>query len=276
MQRNIFLILLSLFSLHGFAQRSSSYFYSSRIYRALYDSTNIGQFRGCILLDSSSKVLKNHIGKIKITSLNEVTKDSMVYYTNDDSGHFDFNFVPGIFEYTISKRGYQPIIIEGVHSPKDHELYIKAILEQGNGDNFYIEENGIIKKYVPTNPSYIAKFYYGDYSDTTVAFLWGQIFMNTISLAGDSSIGFCKAIIKYHCVETGDSGIAQTDNASRFAIYFKDDHYNLTITSPGYKTVFIKNYNAYEAQQSYLDAVLEPGNGESSYRITQTGEIIKD
>ncbi len=276
MKKYILLILLFFASSHCFSQRNSHYFYISRIIKVLYDSAHAGQFRGCIILDSSSKILKTHIGKVEIKSWNEVTNDSAIYFTNDDSGHFAITFTPGIYKYTISKPGYQPILIYGVHPTENNELYIKAVLEPGNGESAYVDENGTIKKYVPTNPSYIGKFYYGGYSDTTVAFLWGQIFLNTISLAGDTSIGFGKAFIKYRCIETGDTGNAQTDDASRFAIYFKDGHYDLTITSSGYKTVFIKNYNAYEAQESYLDAVLEAGNDESIFTITNDGQVVKE
>src|SRR5580693_6247864 len=123
MKKNILIVVLLVITSHCFSQRNNGYFRTSRIIKVLYDSAYAGHFRGCIILDSSSKILKSHIGKVKIKSWNEVTNDSAVYFSNDDSGHFDINFTPGIFEYTISRNGYEPLVIKGVHPTDNHELY---------------------------------------------------------------------------------------------------------------------------------------------------------
>ena len=280
MKHSFLLFPLLVLSVSCIAQRKDPAFKSSRIVKSLYGSygnDNVGYFWGQIFLDSSSIILKSHIGKITVKSINEDTRDSAVNYMDDDSGHFTIGYMPGIYDYTITKPGYQSLIINGFHSSENQELFIKAVLEPGSNSSIYnITEKGIVQKYVPSKPSRVANFYYGEYGDTAVAMLWGQVFLNSISPAGDSSITFGKVKLKYRCVETHDTGFAQTDDASKFAIYFKGGHYDITISSPGYQSVFLKNYYAFEDQASYLDVVLEQGNDESMFTITKDGQISKE
>ena len=280
MKKSTFLILLLFTSTLCFSQRNDPYFTTSRIIKSTCDSSGndtLGYFKGRVLLDSTSKLLKNHIGSFSILYLNEATHHDTIYEIKDDSGRFKIGLKQGYYDLIISKQGYQTILIKGFHSYRNEELAIKAILEPGSTKNIYtLSSDCIMQKYVSAKSSYVAKFYYGDLGDTTVAMLWGQLFLNTFSPAGDSSVGFGKVLIKYRCIERPDSGLAQSDDASKFAIYFKEGHYNITISYPGYQTIVLKNYYAYEAQESYLDAVLEPGDNKSIFGITKNGEIDKE
>jgi hypothetical protein len=280
MKRNILLILLLLSSLYCFAQRNDPALKSSRVIKYFYGNygnDTTGYFRGQAFLDSSSILLKTHIYDVSVISVNEENFKVAEYHVDEDSGSFTVSSTSGYYDYTITRPGYQRLVIKGFHPSNNQQLYIKAILEPGSNESIYtITNDGTLQKYVPSKPSWIGAFYYGDYSDTTVALLWGELFLKTISPSGDSSVTFGKTSIKYRCIETGDTGHAETNDAGNFSIYFKDGHYDLTISNPGYQAIVIKNYNAYEAQGSYLDAVLEPGSDESVFTITNAGTIEKE
>jgi hypothetical protein len=280
MKRNILIILFTLFPILCFAQRNDPAFKTSRVINYFYrnfGNDTTGYFRGQVFLDSSSILLKTHIRDVSIISMNEENFKGASYNADADSGHFTVSCTSGNYDYTIARPGYQRLVIKGFHPTGNKQLYIKAILEPGSDQSIYtITSTGTLQKYVPSKPSWIGAFYYGDYTDTTVALLWGELFLKTISPSGDSAVAFGKVSIKYRCVETGDTGHSETDEASRFSIYFKDGHYDLTLNSSGYQSIIIKNYNAYESQQSYLDAVLEPGDNESIFSITNDGAIERE